>query len=228
MKLDTVIFDLDGTLVDTAPDLMHATNAVLSAHGRRTVSLPELREMVGHGARRLIDKGFRLTGEPVNDEKLEVLFQDFLDHYSANIAVDSKLYPGVLDLIEACAAQGVKIAICTNKLEALSVRLIEKLDLSHHFACIIGPDTVGIAKPDPAPFRAAVTGAGGTVERSIMIGDSATDINTAKAAGVPAIGVTFGYTDQHVSTFKPEHVIDHYDEAWAIFTDHYGVPLVRV
>ncbi|MGI9464081.1 MAG: HAD-IA family hydrolase [Aestuariivirgaceae bacterium] len=227
MKLNTVVFDLDGTLVDTAPDLMHATNAILRAHGRRDVSLGELRDMVGHGARMLIDQGFRLTGEPVEGGKLEALYQDFVDHYAANIAVDSRPYPGVIDLIDACAAQGLAVAVCTNKLETLSVRLIEALNLSHHFASIIGPDTIGIAKPDPAPLLEAVKRAGGTMEGAIMIGDSETDIKTAKAAAVPAIGVSFGYTHKHVSAFEPEHVIDHYDEAWAIFADDYDVPLVR-
>lgn len=228
MKLNTVIFDLDGTLVDTAPDLMHATNAILTAHGRRAVSLDELREMVGQGARMLIDRGFRLTGDPVEGDRLEALYQDFVEHYSANIAVDSKPYPGVIELMDACKAQGLAMAVCTNKLEVLSVRLIEELKLSHYFACIIGPDTIGIAKPDPAPLREAVQRSGGTMDRAIMVGDSETDIKTAKAASVPVIGVSFGYTDKHVSTFEPEHVIDHYDEAWAIFEGHYDTPLSRV
>ncbi|MGI9465189.1 MAG: HAD-IA family hydrolase [Aestuariivirgaceae bacterium] len=228
MKLSTVVFDLDGTLVDTAPDLMHATNAILTAHGRRTVNLAEVRDMVGHGARRLIDKGFRLTGDPIEDDQLERLFRDFVDHYAANIMIDSRPYPGVIELMDACRAQGLTMAVCTNKLEALSVRLIEELELSHYFASIIGPDTIGIAKPDPAPLHAAVERAGGTIDRAIMVGDSETDIRTAKAAQVPAIGVSFGYTDRHVSTFEPEHVIDHYDEAWAILEGHYDVPLVRI
>ena len=99
--------------------------------------------------------------------------------------------------------------------------------MSHYFASIIGPDTIGVAKPDPAPLREAVQRAGGTIERAIMVGDSETDIKTAKAASVPAIGVSFGYTDRHVSTFEPEHVIDHFDEAWAILEGHYDIPLDR-
>ena len=227
MKLNTVVFDLDGTLVDPAPDLMHATYAILTAHGRRAVSLGELREMVGRGARMLIDQGFRLTGDPIEGDRLDPLYQDFVEHYSANIAIDSKPYPGVIELMEACQAQGLTLAVCTNKLEVLSIRLIEELGLSHYFACIIGPDTIGIAKPDPAPLREAVQRSGGTMDRAIMVGDSETDIRTAKAAAVPAIGVSFGYTDKHVSTFEPEHVIDHFDEAWGILQGDYDIPLVR-
>ncbi len=227
MKLDTVVFDLDGTLVDTAPDLLRATNAILTAHGRRSVSLPELRAMVGQGARVMIDRGFRLTGEPLDESQREPLFQDFLEHYSANIAVDSQPFPGVLDLLKALKVEGIAMAVCTNKLEPLSVRLIEELGLAHYFGAIIGPDTIGIAKPDPAPLFEAVARSGGSADKAIMVGDSETDIKTAKAAAIPALAVSFGYTDRHVSTFEPEHVIDHFDEAWAILDAHYDVALER-
>ena len=216
MSLTTVVFDLDGTLVDTAPDLTAATNAILTAHGRRPVSLSEVREMVGQGARKLIVRGFAATGEPLDEAHLEPLYQDFIDHYSANIAVESAPYPGVLELLERCRSQGLDMAICTNKLERLSVRLIDELGLSHHFAAIIGPDTIGIAKPDPAPYHEAVRRAGGDALASVMIGDSATDIATAKAAGAPVIAVSFGYTDTHVSAFDPDHIVDHFNEVWPL------------
>ncbi len=223
MTLTTVVFDLDGTLVDTAPDLLHATNAVLLANDRRAVTLAELRNLVGHGARTLIEQGFELTGEPLEDGRLEVLFQDFIAFYSDNIAIDSRPYPGVVTLMEQCRASNIRMAVCTNKLEKLSVRLIEELGLAHFFEAIIGPDTIGVAKPDPSPLFEAVTRAGGEVQSAIMIGDSETDIRTAKAAGVPSIGVSFGYTPQHVSTFEPSHVVDHFDEVWPILHTAYAV-----
>ncbi len=223
MALNTVVFDLDGTLVDTAPDLMHATNAVLTAHGRRPVSVAEIREIVGHGARMLIERGFALTGEQVARERLEELYRNFIDHYVANIAVDSRPYPGVAELLEQCADSGVAMAVCTNKLEALSINLIEALEFAHFFGAIVGPDTIGIAKPDAAPYREAVLRAGGALAGSVMIGDSEIDIQTAKAAGVPSIGVSFGYTDRHVSHFGPDHVVDHFDDVWPILQASYGV-----
>ncbi len=214
MPVNTVVFDLDGTLVDTAPDLTAATNAILTAHGRRPVSLGEVREMVGQGARKLIVRGFEATGEALDEARLEPLYQNFIDHYVANIAVNSAPYPGALELLERCHAAGLGMAVCTNKLEALSVRLIDELNLSHYFSAIIGPDTIGIGKPDPAPYHEAVARAGGSTPTSVMIGDSATDIATAKAAGAPVIAVSFGYTDTHVSAFEPDHVVDHFDEVW--------------
>ena len=216
MTSKTIVFDLDGTLVDTAPDLMAATNAVLTAHDRRPVSLSEVREMVGQGARRLIERGFALTGGPIEPARLEPLYKDFIDHYMANIAVHSAPFDGVPALLERCRAEGFAMAICTNKLEVMSVRLIDELGLSHYFGAIVGPDTIGIAKPDPAPYHEAVKRAGGNSPSSVMIGDTATDIATAKAAGAPVIAVSFGYTDEHVSAFDPDHVVDHFDEVWAL------------
>ncbi len=228
MAVSTVVFDLDGTLVDTAPDLMHATNAVLTAHGRRAMAIDELRQMVGQGARTLIDLGFARTGEPVAVHRLDELFDTFIDHYANNIARHSRPYPGVIELLDKCAANGLAMAVCTNKLEALSIKLIDELDLAKYFGAIIGPDTIGVAKPNAAPYHEAVQRVGGTVSGSLMIGDSETDIRTAKAAGVPSIGVTFGYTQRHVSHFGPDHVVDHFDDVWPILEDHYGAHLMSV
>ena len=220
MALKTIVFDLDGTLVDTAPDLMAATNAVLTGHGRRPVSLAEIRDMVGQGARKLIERGFAATGEAIEEALLEPLYGDFIDYYMANIAVNSQLFPGVIALLDKCKSNGLGMAVCTNKLEAMSVKLIEELGLTHYFGAIIGPDTIGIAKPDPAPYHEAVRRCGGQSQASLMIGDSATDIATARAAGVPSIGVSFGYTDRHVSHFEPDHVVDHFDEVWPIIDNY--------
>jgi len=212
MTKPAVIFDLDGTLVDTAPDLWRATNHVLTSNGRREVSLDDIREMVGMGAKKLIERGFERTGEPVRTDMVDIMFRQFIDHYSANITALSKPYPGVLALLDELKGRGVGLAVCTNKLERLSVKLIGGLKMEHYFSAIIGPDTTGVAKPDPKPLDAAIKAAGSERNHSVMIGDSATDIRTAQAASVPVVAVSFGYTDTHVSAFNPDHVVDHFDE----------------
>ena len=212
MPRPAVIFDLDGTLVDTAPDLWAATNHVLTAHGRRAVTLDEVYEMVGQGAKKLIERGFERTGDPVRADLVDIMFRQFIDHYTANITATSKPNPGVLGLLDELKARGVGMAVCTNKLERLSVKLINGLGMDHYFSAIIGPDTTGVAKPDPKPLFAAIDHAGSAHTHAVMIGDSATDIRTAQAAQVPVIAVSFGYTDTHVSAFDPDHVVDHFDE----------------
>lgn len=209
-----VIFDLDGTLADTAPDLMHATNQILAESGREHVTLAQVRDFVGHGARALIARGFKATGEPVSEAEIEPLYRRFIDFYSANIAEGSTLFPGVRPVLERCRAEGIVLGVCTNKLEGLSVQLLEALDASHYFGAIVGPDTIGIAKPDPAPYRETLKRLGGRHLRSLMVGDSETDIKTARAAGVPAIGVTFGYTARPVAEFGPDRLVSHFDEMW--------------
>jgi phosphoglycolate phosphatase len=214
--MTTVIFDLDGTLVDTAPDLMHATNHILTREGRRKVSFEEVRTMVGQGAKKLIERGFAATGAPVAEHRLKDLYRQFILYYEAHIAEESRPFPGAVKLLDRCAAAGIGLGICTNKLEGLSVLLIEALGLSHYFGAIVGPDTLRIPKPDAAPYREAVKRCGGEVHRSLLIGDSETDVLTARAAGVPVIAVTFGYSERYVAEFSPDHLVESFDAVWPI------------
>ena len=218
------IFDLDGTLIDTAPDLARATNHVLASEGRRHVSIAEIRPFVGRGARRMIERGFAATGAPAEPHRMESHYHAFIAYYSENIAVDSRPFPGTLELLDRLEEAGVKLGICTNKQERLSLRLLDRLGLTQRFGAIIGADTIGISKPDPAPYREAVTRLGATGGGSVMIGDSETDILTARAAGVPVIAVTFGYTDRHVKEFAPDHVVDHMDHVWPAIASYLPKP----
>jgi len=214
-----VIFDLDGTLAETAPDLMQATNHILAEHGRAPIGPEQVRSFIGHGARALIARGFEATGEPIPQAAVEPLYDRFVQYYAANIAAGSSLFPGARTLLERCRAEGILLGVCTNKLEGLSVRLLDALEASHYFGAIVGPDTIGIAKPDPAPYRETLRRLGGAHLRSVMVGDSETDIKTARAAGVPAIGVTFGYTPRPIAEFGPDRLVSHFDELWPAITE---------
>jgi phosphoglycolate phosphatase len=217
-----LIFDLDGTLVDTAPDLMHATNHVLATLKRRPISMDEVRSFVGHGAKALIARGCEATGDPVDPRAIETLYQEFIIHYAANIAVASKPFPGLLNFLKHCQREGIAMAVCTNKLESLSVRLLDALDMRKFFGAVVGPDTIGVAKPDPRPFHEAVKRLGIRDARAIMIGDSETDILTARNAAVPVIAVPFGYTPRPVAEYKPDHVVTHYDDMWDVVNAVYA------
>ena len=218
-----VIFDLDGTLVDTAPDLMLATNHVLEGLGRRAISMAEVRAFVGHGARALVTRGLAATGGlPVNYD-VEPDYKRFVDYYSRNIANGSQPFPGLVRLLDRLKAEGYGLGVCTNKLEGLSVQLLDALKLSQYFGAVVGPDTIGVAKPDPKPFFEAVARLGLNAPRAIMVGDSETDILTARNAGVPVLAVPFGYTPRPVEDFNPDRLISHFDEAYdaiqALFAD---------
>ena len=218
-----VIFDLDGTLVDTAPDLMRATNHVLEGLGRRAISMDEVRDFVGHGARALLTRGLTATGGLPENYDVEPDYQRFVEFYSGNIADGSEPFPGVVRLLERLRSEGFGLGVCTNKLEGLSVQLLDALDLSRHFGSVVGPDTLGVAKPDPRPFREAVARLGLVAPRAIMIGDSETDVLTARNAGVPVIGVPFGYTPRPVSEFGPDRMISHFDEAYEAIQDLFAL-----
>ena len=216
MPVEALIFDLDGTLVDTAPDLIEATNHVLNSIGRRSVSYEEFRGFVGHGSRSLIERGCLATGAAGDDDTIKRLNRDFLDYYGANVSAHSKIFEGIPALLNEAHSRGLKMGVCTNKVEGLSHKLLRELNLAKWFGAVVGGDTLPIMKPDPAPYREVAKRLGVDVSRTIMFGDSETDIRTAQNTGVPVIAVTFGYTAQRVETFDPTHVINHYDEAWPI------------
>jgi phosphoglycolate phosphatase len=216
MTLEALIFDLDGTLVDTAPDLHAATNHVLGLIDRPAISMAELRAFVGHGAMNLIERGVAATGDAVDQDTLKHLHKQFLEYYGDNISDHSVVFDGLLSVLDKAQMQGLKMGVCTNKVEKLSHKLLTELNMMQRFGSLVGGDTLPIMKPDPAPLMEAATRLGVTSKNFMMVGDSETDIRTAQNAGVPVIAVSFGYTSQHVSAFNPTHIVDHYDEAWAI------------
>jgi phosphoglycolate phosphatase len=206
----TIVFDLDGTLIDTAPDLIDTLNIVFAREGLPPVPNETARTLIGGGARAMIVRGLEAEGRTVVPAELERLFQDFLAHYSEHIADRSRPFPGLTDALDALAANGSRLAVCTNKLEHLSVLLLKQLGLAHRFAVICGQDTFGVQKPDPEVLRRTIAAAGGTLRNAIMIGDSLTDIRTARAADVPVIAVDFGYTDRPVSELGPDRIISRF------------------
>ncbi|HTQ81872.1 MAG TPA: HAD family hydrolase [Pseudolabrys sp.] len=208
----TIVFDLDGTLVDTAPDLIDTLNVVFAREGLPPVAYATARDLIGGGARMMIARGIEAEGRALAAGDLERLFAEFIAYYADHIADRSRPFPGVTEALDALAAQGYRFAVCTNKLERLSLLLLQKLGLAERFAAICGQDTFGVQKPDPAVFRRTVAAAGGETQRAIMIGDSLTDIRTARAAEVPIIAVDFGYSERPVSDFAPDRVIGHFSQ----------------
>jgi len=208
----TLIFDLDGTLVESAPDLCAAMNAVLRSEGRDEVSLDDVRLMVGQGARALIRKGMEKTGDMASEEDVERLFPVFMEYYIDHIADHSTPYPHLFEALEELKNQGFIFAICTNKPEGASHLLVDKLDMGHWFSSLVGADTLPTKKPDPAPLVAAAERAGGDISKAIMIGDSITDVSAARNAGIPVIGVSFGYTQTPMAELNPDALIDGYPE----------------
>ncbi len=207
-----VVFDLDGTLVDTAPDLINALNFVLDREGLPPVPLQSARNMIGAGARKLIERGLELEGRIVGPEDITRLTGDFIDHYAAHIADASRPFEGLEGALDDLAARGHRFAVCTNKLEWLSKLLLDRLGLSSRFSAICGADTFGVAKPDPAILRQTVARAGGELSSTIMVGDAGPDIGVARRAGVPVIGVEFGYTDVPIADLKPDRIIGQMSE----------------
>lgn len=212
MKRPIIVFDLDGTLIDTAPDLLDSLNHSLAAGQLPAVDETGFRRFVGHGGRVMIERAFAAHNKALEGEEHDRLLQLFLDHYTLNIPGRSRPYPGVLEAIARFEDAGYALAVCTNKYEANSLSLIEALGLTRHFTAIAGQDTFPFRKPDPRHLLKTIALAGGDPERALMVGDSQTDIDTAKAAGIPVVAVDFGYTDRHVREFEPSAVISHFDE----------------
>jgi phosphoglycolate phosphatase len=202
-----VVFDLDGTLVDTAPDLVDTLNIILAREGLPPVPFETARCMIGGGARTLIERGLQADGRAGDTTEVDRLYRDFVAHYGDHLADRSQPFPGVMAAIEDLAARGCRFAVCTNKLEWLSVKLLEALGISGHFAAICGQDTFGVQKPDPQILLQTIRKAGGEAGCSVMVGDSMTDIEVARAARVPVIAVDFGYTETPVTALDPDLII---------------------
>ncbi len=209
-----LVFDLDGTLAETAGDLISTLNVILTREGLRKLPMEEARPMIGAGMRTLIRRGFAADEVALSDARLEELFSAFLAHYEDHIADETRLYPGVVEALDRFAAAGWGFAVCTNKLEKTSVHLLTALGVADRFAAICGQNTFAVSKPHGDALRFTIARAGGDVKRAIMVGDSKTDIDTARNAGVPVVAMTFGYTDQPVATYAPDRAIDHFDELW--------------
>ena len=215
----TVVFDLDGTLVDTAPDLVASLNHAVTQAGLEPVDYDDLTHIVGHGARAMIERTFKLRGKPLDEDSLDWQLKTFIAHYHETMPGNSHPYPGILDAMDRLQAAGFRLAVCTNKLEGLARTLLERLDLDGRFAAITGGDTFDVRKPHAEHLLATIRLAGGVPERAIMVGDSLNDVLAARNAHVPVIAVPFGYSDVGVETLNPDVVITHFSELTVALID---------
>jgi phosphoglycolate phosphatase len=208
----TIVFDLDGTLIDTAPDLVGTLNHILAQHKLPPVSFETARLLIGGGAKVMIKRALAAEGRDCSAAELDRLYTEFIDYYAAHIADGSRPYPQLEATLDTLAGAGYRLAVCTNKLEWLSLRLLTALGLTARFAAICGQDTFGVQKPNPAILLKTIMRVGGEPAQAIMIGDSATDVRTARAAKVPVIAVNFGYSDVPIATLRPDRIISSYAE----------------
>ena len=209
-----LVFDLDGTLAETVGDLVATLNVILSREGLEPVDAGEARSMVGMGARKLIERGFKADGRTLSPDRLEQLFADYVAYYEAHLAVHTHFFDGALRALDRFAAAGWNFAICTNKATHASVKLIEALGATRRFTAICGQDMFAWCKPDGRALLMTIERAGGDPRRSVMVGDSRPDVDAARNAKVPVIGVDFGYTDTPIAALGPDRVISHFDELW--------------
>jgi phosphoglycolate phosphatase len=208
----TIAFDLDGTLVETAPDLHRALNHVLAAENLPLATLDQVRAFVGYGARALIARGSALNGVRHEERKLDALTEEFIRVYAADIAARSSVFPGVVAALETLASAGAALCVCTNKLTGLSNQLLDAVGLTPHLGAVVGSDSVRNRKPHADHFIAAVRAARGDPARALMVGDSSTDVGSARAASAPVVVYAHGYTDTAPELLGADAVFSHFDE----------------
>ncbi len=219
MKRPTLIFDLDGTLAHTAPDLIATLNRICKPYDLPPVGLADVGQIVGHGAMAMLERVFAINGKSLDPSMKEPLFQAFLIDYSNNIARFSHMFEGIEELLPHLVQDGHTLCVCTNKREDMARKLLIEFDLMQHFSSVTGGDSFKFRKPDPRHLCETVELAGGSMENAIMIGDSSTDINAAKNAGIPSIAVTFGYSDVPVKTLGAECVISTFHDLKAAISE---------
>ena len=212
MTAPLVIFDLDGTLIDTAPDLIDSLNHTIMKSGLEPVTFEDLTHLVGQGGRVMIRRAFALRKTPIDEATTDLLFAEFINHYRDHLPGKSRLYPGIMDCLERLAGAGMQMAICTNKIEQLAYPLVERLRLKSWFPTMTGGDTFPVRKPDARHILGTIEMAGADPAASIMVGDSVNDILAARNAGIPSIAVDFGYSDVPVAALDPDHVISSFDQ----------------
>jgi len=205
-------FDLDGTLVDTAPDIIGTLNGLLADHGAAPFPIEAARRFVGRGARSLIERGFKAAELNIGPEAEDALLPVFLSRYAERIDHESHPFEGVYDTLDLLQAKGAKLAVCTNKPYDLSVLLLTRLNLIDYFGIVVGADSVACKKPDPEHLRACTDFFGLPLSQSILIGDSETDFRTARNAGAPSVLVSFGYNETPVADFDPDALLHHFSE----------------
>ena len=208
----TIAFDLDGTLVDTAPDLLGALNVILVEQGMTPAPMTAVRQLVGHGLRGMLIRAFAMADLPISEAQIAALRPRIVEVYRGRIAQESRPFPGCLAALADLRACGAALAVCTNKPEGLARLLLEELDMTRLFDTIVGGDTLPVQKPDPAPLLEAVAQAGGDRARAILVGDASPDTGAARAAGVPCIVLSFGYNDLSPAELGGDVVIDHFDD----------------
>lgn len=212
MTIPLLVFDLDGTLLETAPDLVGTLNAILEKEGLKAIPMETARTYIGQGARMMIENGFKENQKPISREEIEDLVPGFLEHYEARISRETHIFPNLLNVMDKLAAEGWEFAVCTNKMERLARILLDDLNLTNRFVAITGGDTFENKKPHRDHILKTIALTNSTPEHAIMVGDSISDINAAKAAHVPVIAVDFGYTPVHVSELGPDIVISDFAE----------------
>ena len=219
MPAPTIVFDLDGTLIDTAPDLIDTLNVILARHDVAPVAFDEARTMIGAGVKPLLQRALASKGKKFPPEEIDRLFAEYLEIYAAHIADRSRPFPGLEHALDALVARRCRLAVCTNKLEWLSVKLLKELQLAPRFAAICGQDTFTMRKPDPDMLRLTIARAGGDTGHAVMVGDSMTDVATARAAGIPVVAVDFGYTETPPAELGADRLISHFDALPAAVAD---------
>jgi phosphoglycolate phosphatase len=212
VKSHALLFDLDGTLVDTAPDLLLALNAVLASAGRRPLGLAALKAMVGGGVRILLQRAFEATGAPITPPRLPELEAQYLTEYGRQLTANSRPFPHVQDTLIALRQGGAHLAVLTNKPQALTERLLNALDLAQYFAVIRGAETSCSIKPDARVVAEVIAALGGSTSDAVMIGDSATDVATARSAALPIVLVSYGYSPRPPAELGADAVIADFSE----------------
>ncbi|WP_158810281.1 HAD-IA family hydrolase [Beijerinckia sp. L45] len=207
-----IVFDLDGTLVDSAPDLVDTLNVILAREGHAPVSLEAGRKMVGSGARVMIRRGLESQGASVTDARLEEMFAEYLAYYEDHLTDKTVFYPGAEAALDRLTAAGWSLAILTNKYEKPAIKLVEALGARTRFKVIAGQDTFAVSKPNAGALFDTIDQAGGDRRQSIMVGDTITDVSTAQNAKIPVIAVDFGYADRPVASMNPDRIISHFDQ----------------